>query len=432
MPSSTFGTSLIRSLSACMLALSLLRPGLARGQVLPPTPALNLPSSDEARTTSCPEADGPDSDRTYPLRKAAFAAIAAKDAAAARHLMRCAIHMAPDDRIALRQEVYLDLDAGDRAAASEDIDALRALGEHDGQMEAQQGYLYAEIKDYVRARAAFHRAIASGDSALRLQSVEALRNLRGEDAGRAITFDVDSQYLNRFDDGVVDGSVHLFQRLGARSPFKAFLGVRLLRDTASRGNGPLPQIFDDNALMPGIGIAFQPRMAHYSLTAEASEAYVFYAGRNQTAALVPDLRVVAGYYNVFRPRPDRWLSERFSLRANGSVGFYSRYQHDVIAYLQPRESFDLVRQASLRLTPYFEQSLALDTNQQFYNNAVELIPGLEFSARQLPGVTFRSEYVRGFYLPFHTSSPNPYGPEYNDFRVRMAWQKSLNPGRGGD
>ena len=415
-----------------MLALPLLRPWVACGQVLPQTSALNLPSSDEARTASCPEADGPDSDRTYPLRRAAFAAIAAKDADAARHLMRCAIHAAPDDRIALRQEVYLDLDAGDRAGASEDIDALRALGESDAQMEAQQGYLYAEGKDYVRARAAFRRAMASGDSSMRLKSVEALRNLRGEDAGRAITFDVDTQYLNRFDDGVIDASLRLSQRLGARSPFKAFLGLRLLRDTASEVSGPLPQIFDDNALMPGIGIAFQPHGAHYSVTAEASEAYVLYGSRNLGAALVPDFRVVGAFYNLYRARPGGRLSERFSLQANGSVGFYSRYQHDAIAYLQPRESFDLVRGSALRLTPYFEQSLALDTNQQFYNNAVELIPGLESSSRQLPGVTFRTEYVRGFYLPFHTSSPNPYGPVYHDFRVRVAWQKSLAPGRGGE
>jgi hypothetical protein len=43
-----------------------------------------------------------------------------------------------------------------------------------------------------------------------------------------------------------------------------------------------------------------------------------------------------------------------------------------------------------------------------------------------------AEYVRGYYLPFHTNSPNPYGTTYNDFRVHLTLSKSIPLVRGGE
>jgi hypothetical protein len=376
---------------------------------------------------TCPVADGPSSDPTYNIRKHAFDAIDAGNSPVARHLMRCAIDDDHADKIALRQEVYLDLDAGDARGAIGDIDALRALGAADAQLEAQEGYIYAEKKNYTQAKAAFRRAIETGDSNIRFQSFQALRNLGSESPSRNLQFDVDSQYLNRFDDGIVDATMRLNQRLGHDSPFEIYLNERLLRDTASKV-GPLPQIFDDNAFLTGVGLEFQPPSAHYSLTAEANEAYVFYAGRNNTAALVPDFRTVAGYFNIFRPGG---ADSRFSITANGSVGFYSRYQHDVIAYLQPQENFDIVKSGPVRIAPYLQESIALDTNQQYYNNIGEIIPGVGFYFKHLGGLALYTEYARGYYLPFHSNSVNPYGSSYNDFRVRLTFSKTISLERGG-
>ncbi len=378
---------------------------------------------------ACAPADGPEQDRTYPLRKAAFAAMEAGDGQRARHFMRCAIQADASDRIALRQEVYLDIEAGDGGAAIAGIDRLRELGASDAQLEAQQGYLYAEQREFGAARAAFRRAVETGDNSIRLKAVEALGNLRGEDAGRTVVFALDSLYENRFNNEVLDGSARVYQRLGVHAPVQAFAGVRLLRDTASRGGSPgaggaLPQIFDDNALLPGVGVAWQRPGAHASLTAEANEAYVFYGGRDHTAAWVPDFRVVAGYYRELRATGGGRLRDRWSLEANGSFGFYSRYEHDGIAYLQPRESFDLRRSPAVRVAAYFGQSLALDTNRAFYNNSLELTPGVEALFKRLDG-RLRVEYARGFYLPVGGTAVNPYGPRYGDLRVHWIWQRSI-------
>ena len=67
--------------------------------------------------------------------------------------------------------------------------------------------------------------------------------------------------------------------------------------------------------------------------------------------------------------------------------------------------------------------MAFDTNQQFFNNTAELIPGVQLSLARVPGAALRTEYVRGYYLPFHSNSVNPYGGSYNDFRIRLTFDK---------
>ena len=121
---------------------------------------------------------------------------------------------------------------------------------------------------------------------------------------------------------------------------------------------------------------------------------------------------------------DTFDASRISYELNGSFGFYSRYQHNGIAYLQPREMVELTPHGSaLQLTPFLQESVALDTNRAFYNNVLELIPGFEVSDTKAKGLALRVEYVRGFYLP--ADAGNPYGSSYNDFRVRLVFQKSI-------
>ena len=377
-----------------------------------------------ALRSDCPTASGTAEDPTYPIRKLAFDANTAGRQEEARHLMRCAIRANPHDLVALRQEVYFDLNAKDDAGAAEDIDALRKQGAGSPQFEAQEGYIFASEKKYDEARLAFGRAIAGGDPAITAQSMKAIRVLDDEFPRHILGIYTDGQYLNRFSDGVVDTYIKYYERLGSTSPFQIYVGERLLRDTASNG-GTLPQIFSDNALLSGIGVQFQPHAAPYFLTAEANAAYVFYGSKYGTSAIVPDTRVVAGFYKLWRAGNDSAIGDRFSLELNGSVGFYSRYQHDGIAYLQPREIIDLTHDGSLRLRPFLQQSLALDTNQQFYNNIFELIPGFEVSNNSFHGLSLRVEYVRGFYLPVSNSAPNPYGSTYSDFRIRLLFQKNI-------
>ncbi len=376
---------------------------------------------------ACPPADGTVEDRTYSIRKLAFEANTAGRVAEARHLMRCAIRANPKGLIALRQEVYLDLNAKDDAGAAEDIEALRALGASSPQFEAQEGYIFASQKKYDEARLAFGRAIAGGDPAITARSMKAILVLDGKFPRHVLSLYADSQYMNCFSDGVVDTYARYSERLGVSSPFQIYIAERLLQDTASSG-GKLPQIFSDTALLSGIGVAFQPHDAPYFLTAEANAAYLFYGSKNGTLAIVPDSRVVAGYYKLWRAGRDSSIGDRFSFEANGSIGFYSRYKHDGIAYLQPREIIDLTHDGSLRLRPFLQQSISLDSNQQFYNNIFELIPGFEVSNTDLHGLSLRVEYARGFYLPVSNSATNPYGSSYCDSRFRLLFQKNISFG----
>ncbi len=371
-------------------------------------------------TGVCP-APAESGDTTYPIRKLAFEALSAGKPDDARHLMRCALHVNSGDLAALRQLVYMDLNAGDESGAVEDIDTLRSLNASTPTFEAQEGYIFFHQKKNDQARAAFLRAMAGGDALIREHSRQAIAVIDAQFPNHTLEIAVDGQYLNRFNDGIVDAYVRYFQRVGDKqSPLRVYVGARLLRDTASQA-GPLPQIFSDNAFLGGVGLAYQPEGAHYFVSTEINAAYALYGGRNDSATVIPDFRTVVGYYNLFRPGAGSPL-HRLSVQANGSVGFYSRYQDNVIAYLQPQEAYD-VTTGALRISPFFQQSFAFDVNQQFYNNTAELIPGVQFSLARVPGAALRAEYVRGYYLPFHTNSFNPYGSNYNDIRVRLTFDK---------
>jgi hypothetical protein len=195
-----------------------------------------------------------------------------------------------------------------------------------------------------------------------------------------------------------------------------------MRDTASHV-GPLPQIFSDNAAMAGGGLFFQPYRAHYFLSGEANEAYLFKQNSTGRTSLVPDYRAIAGYFRS-------WSNQGgpFKFEANGSVGFYSRYNHDGIAYLQPREVLDLFRVGDLRFSSFLQGNVALDTNHAFYNNTGEVVPGLDIHAKALPGASLRFQYVWGYYLDLPTNSPNPYGPTYRDLRFRLLYGRNVSLG----
>jgi tetratricopeptide (TPR) repeat protein len=375
-----------------------------------------------AKSPSCPKANGTVEDPTYPLRKIAFESLAASDVDEARRLLHCAVEANPNDQIALAQLVYLDIDARQKTAAILDIQKLRLLHAHTRAMEMQLGYLYEEQKQLVPARMAFERAIEYNDPETTAQARKALAVIASEWPQHQFGVYFDSDYLSRFGDEVVDSDVRFYERLGWGSPVSFYVHGRVLRDTASH-LGQLPQIFSDNAAIAGGGLFFQPYRARYFLSGEANEAYLFKQNSTGRTALVPDYRAIAGYFGSW-PK----MGGPFRFEANGSVGFYSRYQHDGIAYLQPREALDLFHAGGLRFSSFLQENVALDTNQAFYNNTAEVVPGLDIHARSLPGASLRFQYVFGYYLDLPGNSPNPYGPSYRDLRFRLLYGRNVSVG----
>lgn len=370
----------------------------------------------------CPAAGGTVEDPTYPIRQKAFDALTAKDAEQARQLFRCAVKARQGERVALAQLVYLDIDAGDKPAAIQDIRELRVLHAQTKELELQLGYLYIDVNRLDLARQAFERALEYNDPAVVEKAHKALTVIAAAWPEHQLGFYLDSQFMTRFHDDVTDASLRYSERLGPRLPVSVYFNGRILRDTASHG-GVLPQIYSDNAALVGAGLLYQPYRAHYFVSGEANEALLLTANAAGKNPMIPDYRAVAGYFRQW-PEQGGWLH----LEANGSMGFYSRYGNDGIAYLQPRELADLIRMGNLRLSAFVQENVALDTYQQYYNNTAELIPGLDLHDRRLAGLSLRCAFVRGYYLPLHSNSPNPYGPNYTDYRCRLILGSNMSLG----
>lgn len=381
------------------------------------TPAVSAPLA------FCVAGNGTAEDPTYPIRKLAFDELAAGHSDQARELLRDAVDANSKDRIALAQLVYLDIRAGLKGTAIRDIEQLRGLNCRSKELEMQLGYLYEEKKHLVPARMAFERAIEYNDPATTEQARKALSVIDAEwPRFRQLSFVLDSQYMTRFDDGIADLDVRFSQRLSSGSPLSLYTHTRILRDTASH-LGQLPQIYSDNATLFGGGLFFQPYGSHYFLSAEANEAYLFKENSRGRSNLVPDFRIVGGY---FRSWPES--GKRFHFETNGSIGYYSRYKQNGIAYLQPREVLNAFHLGKTTVAGYLQQNVALDTNREFYNNTAEIVPGLDLRTAWMPGMAIRAEYVRGYYLDLPSHNINPYGSQYRDVRVRLLLGEKFSVG----
>jgi hypothetical protein len=104
------------------------------------------------------------------------------------------------------------------------------------------------------------------------------------------------------------------------------------------------------------------------------------------------------------------------------VSYYSRYNQNVIGYLQLREGVNLPGRRFLPMQALVAVNFVKDSNGDFYNNVVEAGPDLRLAPfRRLPNVVLETQYLRGFYTTH--SLANPYGPRYGDFRFFLIWSK---------
>jgi hypothetical protein len=130
-----------------------------------------------------------------------------------------------------------------------------------------------------------------------------------------------------------------------------------------------------------------------------------------------------GILTLEQLRPRRAFSD-----ISGTVGFYSRYCDNVIGDLTLREGFRIWDDGSSVLSAYWPIHVLKDTNRDFYNNLVEGGLGLELQPILRINLKLRAELIHGVYFGITGRDPNPYGPDYNDFRLTLLYSaRFTNP-----
>jgi len=326
---------------------------------------------------------------------------------------------------ARKQKAYDLLAQGHHAEALRLFEQLHEADSGDATTTLQLGYLYQAAGDLAKARELFEAERDDPDPAVSVKAAAALAEVERQSAWWFGTVYTAPFYQSHFSNQINA----LNSKIGLRpSPYlQIYLGLRFTRDIRST-TGTLPQIFSDNSAVFSLGVQ-SPILGHgTNMYAEAGTALNLLDHTTQARAL-PDYRAGVTWFQSWGlslAQAAQLNERRLSLTgsAYGDVGFYSRYQHNVIGYLQLREGVNLPTARVLPIQVLAAVNLVKDSNGNFYNNVVEAGPEVSFAPfRRLPGLHLETQYLRGFYAVHDPT--NPYRPRYGDCRVFLIWSKDF-------
>jgi len=229
-------------------------------------------------------------------------------------------------------------------------------------------------------------------------------------------------YDSRFDDAIFSLAAYGGRYIGADRLISLYGTAAVTRDTRSSG-GAFPVIYSDNYALLGAGIHVSPTRG---LTADIQGGLTLdLVERPGHAKTNGDFRALASFGSGLYPgitTPDGW-GWRFSPLAEfyTSVGYYSRYTN-TIGYGMGRVGIRLGEYQQSAIDVYLRGDFVADTDNEFYNNVVELSLGTRLIPDYLWGLSLMVEYHRGAYWRA-SGSPNPYGHTYDSFRVFLVFDK---------
>jgi tetratricopeptide (TPR) repeat protein len=336
------------------------------------------------------------------------------DKTAARDKFNEALYQVPGSTEVSKQLGYMYAVEGNSAAALDHFAGLHRLTPLDYESTLELGYLYESLHDEAGAKKAFAAALPSPDRKIHAEAAAALKEIYGRTD--PLYFDVDASpyYTSRFGDWIANAEAIAGYRPDWAGPLSFYFASRYNQDSISHG-GTQPLIFDDNYVSFAPGLRLQPKGFNAALTAEYGPAVNLLLNTEHPDKVEYNGRVVLSDYHYWGG-PWRTFAD-----AGGSVGYYSRYQNDVIGQLQLRAGVKVWDNNSSQVTVYAPANVDRDSTHEIYNNLFEIGAGIEFQPWTKVNLKIRTEYLYGTYMPVQSAYPNPYGTHYNDLRVTLVY-----------
>ncbi len=318
-----------------------------------------------------------------------------------------------------RQLGYLYAELGRTAQARQVFVRLREAGQAIPRDLVAIGNLSATLGDRPTAEQSFREAISTNDAEVVTDARAGLRNLAqtGVGAGLFAELYLAPFYQERFDNTVAIGFARAGVRGGGWLQPSVYGSLRATRDSRSTG-GQQPVLFNDNTLIPAIGVRVHPGQRGLVLYAEAGMAYQLVDGEGDRWAR--DLRAGMNY-TFAREHALRTTgnSPRLVTELSGDATFYERFDENVIAFGQWRESLRFGAANRPMFDVYARAWGAMDSRGEFFNRVVEGGGGV---ALHLPLGGMRAsiylDALRGRYLQA-PSEASGLPRSYNDFRVTV-------------
>ena len=357
---------------------------------------------------------------------------------AAWELIKQIIARYPNKLAALKEGGFLAIELKHRNEAINYFSKAYDLS-YQSDLAMQLGYLYDQadgIKtistDKYWAYHYFNLATHTVDKQLELRAQNAMTNLSGLQTKALPKPYFSEVFFDPFTQSRFGLTVRpLVGRLGIehdnRWQSKSYFVFRRTQDNKSANSGQVPQIYEDNVQILGIGEQITP-FAPLPIVGflEVGRAYdLVDRDRNRWRN---DVRSGFMYYNEFGARPAYFdhpiANANYYSTVYGDITYFSRYNNNIIATGKTHQGLRLWQYHSSMLNLYVTGRVIEDTNRDFFNNIAEIGPGVGFIPSNRYKVELRFEHINGKYLPVGNSS-NPYGKYYINNMVQLFFYTKL-------
>lgn len=219
----------------------------------------------------------------------------------------------------------------------------------------------------------------------------------------------------KFSDFLLQSKLRLGRYLDSSHRASVYAYATYNSDSASHG-GDVPQIYNDNFAGIGVGVDYRP-LPGWRLYAEVGPDYdLTYRQRPRWRT---DLTFGAEYYGAWGAgtrctyRPE-WPLHPFS-DLYASVARYSRYDGNVIGQLTARGGVRLFQDHFTNVSAYVLVNVTADSQHLYYNNVIEIGPGLSWRPNIAWPLSLRLEYRFGHYW---RNLPADYTSQYRTLMLQ--------------
>jgi len=332
------------------------------------------------------------------------------------------------DVIVRMELAYTYIKAGELEEAIEQFQIVKRLEPANMRAHLELGYLYNKVGEVSKARAEFEYVALKGNEQEIKQANEALRSLPTTQSpppkeklfwGRIYS---NGTNYSRWDNAIVYFQLKEGIQPSFLGPFQFYVAVNVVKDTDSKG-GRYPQIFSDNIAEAGLGVRVKPFKIDLYLYLEgyAGVRLIELPGKDRNfLETKAGFNYYQGWGSMF-PIREREEDLIFPLEYFGElytdVSYYSRYDDNIIGYIQTRQGLKFLQYKDKILDTYLRVNFVADTNKEFFNNIGEVGGGVRFRPSSKVNMDFHIEYIKGYYLDIESRTPNPYPSTYTDWRI---------------
>jgi Flp pilus assembly protein TadD len=306
------------------------------------------------------------------------------------------------------------------------FEAVRRLQPRDNTTALEIGYLYDRVHDREKAAESFWAASKSQEPEIRDEAVLALYNIGELDPKSYLDVFSSPFYSRRFENAIALAEAQAGFKPKESWPVSFYVAGRYTQDSRSHG-GEMAEIYSDNAIQAGLGARLKAKGSNLSLSVEPGVALTLTKAEDEPRKSELMLRILLADYRYWNAR---WWgplglatfglirTHRAFTDLDWSVGYYTRYENNVIGTLQIREGFRIWDGASLVAAYVFGEAIK-DGNHDFYHNLVQGGVGTEIRPFRQENVRLRAEALRGMYFGIEGRDPNPYDRFFTDYRFML-------------